>query len=226
MEKDKIKNDQDVIAKAVEEALTKAKEESAKQLQLEKEKAVEEALKQTNELWEAKYGDLKKNYLDEGAKKALKAQEEIEAKKLSKLKEEEKQLAIEKELEILRAEKTQALAKASKLELERTRNNLAKKNNIPEELIKYVTGTEQDDILASIESLKVDFKISDNLIDQKSVELTKKALKGGGVKTQKSDQTSSELTVEDFKKMNMKEKQTLILTNPEEYDRLRNLKKE
>lgn len=145
-----------------------------------------------------------------------------------KAKAEKTQAEIEKEEALSRKDKeaTEKLEKATQLIVNSTRKDLAVEMDLPKHLHKYVGGTDEETIKASINQLKEDYGITEEVIKTKVKEKVGEKFKNGGVAFEEGDIGKAKLDLKDFQKMTTMEKAHMMVNNRPLFDEYRALQKQ
>lgn len=144
-----------------------------------------------------------------------------------KAKAEKTQAEIEKEEALIKKDKeaTEKLEKAEKLIINSTRRDLAVELDLPKHLHKYVGGTDEETIKASIAQLKEDYNITEEVIKTKVKEKVGEKFKNGGVSFEEGEIGEAKLDLKDFQKMTTMEKAHMMVNNRPLFDKYRALQK-
>lgn len=117
------------------------------------------------------------------------------------------------------------LADAKKLIVNSTRKDLAIELGLPRHLHKYIGGDEEETITASINQLKADYAITQEVIDNKVKEKVTEKFKTGGVEFKDGGIGEAKLNLADFTKMTTMEKANMMVNNRPLFDKYRELQR-
>lgn len=210
--------------KLAEENKEKKRKEAEDAIEAAKLKAIADAAVTKAEELEAK---LKKMEEDNEADKLARMQDAEREKYIrDKAKDDEKK---RKEAERLEAEEAKKSldAEIAKLQLKAInadRRELANELGLPKELIKYVTGSDEESIRASILLVKQDFNLTEDVIKTMVDGKVADTFSSGGVQTQLGI-GEAKLNILDFEKLSSNEKLDMMTNNKPLWDKYREIQK-